>query len=296
MSVAPKSIIFACANDLMADVEQLLQQQQQQQQQQQYLDDMLELERQAAAAMVQLQPTPVGSEANGMFGNAASADAANAEDSPSPESDDDEQQEPPQLPLPIPGRGRSCRNCGTTTSPLWRKDAEGFSLCNACGLYFKTHGRHRPSGGILLASGQPRAPRQPRPKVPKEYKEPAEASPMATIDAISSGLTTLPGRTRAVTMSVLKQVQEKEREQQQIEKNHELAVSSLKPSSRKLSKAQSPPNRTALMPTWNPREISVGSIISVFGQKTLHEYFAQVYEVSLDAETGNVFLFLLNNN
>ncbi|EJD04845.1 uncharacterized protein FOMMEDRAFT_27143 [Fomitiporia mediterranea MF3/22] len=37
-----------------------------------------------------------------------------------------------------------CYNCHTTTTPLWRKDDEGKTVCNACGLYFKLHGSSRP--------------------------------------------------------------------------------------------------------------------------------------------------------
>lgn len=30
---------------------------------------------------------------------------------------------------------KSCRNCGTENSPLWRKGSSGCILCNACGMH-----------------------------------------------------------------------------------------------------------------------------------------------------------------
>ncbi|KAJ3348688.1 hypothetical protein HDU83_001091 [Entophlyctis luteolus] len=42
-------------------------------------------------------------------------------------------------------RGLTCFNCGTTTTPLWRRTADRKNnLCNACGLYYKQYQTNRP--------------------------------------------------------------------------------------------------------------------------------------------------------
>ncbi|XP_015438602.1 PREDICTED: box A-binding factor-like isoform X2 [Dufourea novaeangliae] len=40
--------------------------------------------------------------------------------------------------------GTSCSNCQTTMTSLWRRNAMGEPVCNACGLYYKLHGVNRP--------------------------------------------------------------------------------------------------------------------------------------------------------
>ncbi|KAL9652229.1 hypothetical protein ABK040_011889 [Willaertia magna] len=37
-----------------------------------------------------------------------------------------------------------CSNCFVTQTPMWRKSAEGETVCNKCGLYLKRHGSVRP--------------------------------------------------------------------------------------------------------------------------------------------------------
>ncbi|KDN46300.1 hypothetical protein K437DRAFT_223744, partial [Tilletiaria anomala UBC 951] len=39
---------------------------------------------------------------------------------------------------------QTCVNCGTTTTPLWRKDENGQPNCNACGLWKSLHKTPRP--------------------------------------------------------------------------------------------------------------------------------------------------------
>ena len=57
-------------------------------------------------------------------------------------------------PRPAPGGGtQTCANCGTASTPLWRKDREtGTILCNACGIYKKNHGKTRPINGFSASS------------------------------------------------------------------------------------------------------------------------------------------------
>ncbi|CAI2737364.1 unnamed protein product, partial [Dicrocoelium dendriticum] len=40
--------------------------------------------------------------------------------------------------------GQVCVNCGTSSTTLWRRNADGDPVCNACGLYFRLHKSNRP--------------------------------------------------------------------------------------------------------------------------------------------------------
>ena len=53
---------------------------------------------------------------------------------------------------------KSCANCGIESTPLWRKDRPtGLVMCNACGIYYKNHGRHRPVE-LIEHTGPPQTP------------------------------------------------------------------------------------------------------------------------------------------
>lgn len=65
--------------------------------------------------------------------------------SPSPESSESKPGDPVSNTMLV-----SCQNCGTVTTPLWRRDREGHIICNACGLYLKMHRQDRP---VALGKG-----------------------------------------------------------------------------------------------------------------------------------------------
>ncbi|XP_004456890.1 transcription factor GATA-5 isoform X2 [Dasypus novemcinctus] len=62
--------------------------------------------------------------------------------------------------------GLCCTNCHTTTTTLWRRNAEGEPVCNACGLYMKLHGVPRPLAmkkeNIQTRKRKPRGAAPPR--------------------------------------------------------------------------------------------------------------------------------------
>ncbi|KAK1346187.1 hypothetical protein QTO34_000040 [Cnephaeus nilssonii] len=54
------------------------------------------------------------------------------------------QNRPKKRPIISKQAGAQCTNCQTTTTTLWRMNASGDPVCNACGLYYKLHQANRP--------------------------------------------------------------------------------------------------------------------------------------------------------
>jgi len=69
-----------------------------------------------------------------------------------------------------------CSNCHTTNTPLWRRDENGATLCNACGLYQKMHHSARP---ISMKTDLPRKRQRfdPMPNIPGMVSPNLLASP-----------------------------------------------------------------------------------------------------------------------
>ncbi|XP_067888244.1 transcription factor GATA-6 isoform X1 [Heterodontus francisci] len=82
--------------------------------------------------------------------------------------------------------GLACANCHTTTTTLWRRNAEGEPVCNACGLYMKLHGVPRP----LAMKKEGIQTRKRKPKNLNKSKNTSSTSNTVTMTPTSSSSST----------------------------------------------------------------------------------------------------------
>lgn len=112
-----------------------------------------------------------------------------------------------------------CSNCATDNTPLWRKGADGNTLCNKCGVYWKRHSKNRPleqreqerrdeienrviAEEPMLAASSPPPPikaatpattaptttTSPNKKRPKKTSSSTRARPVSVIDEFDEGM------------------------------------------------------------------------------------------------------------
>uniref|UniRef100_A0AAY5EFV4 Zinc finger transcription factor Trps1 n=1 Tax=Electrophorus electricus TaxID=8005 RepID=A0AAY5EFV4_ELEEL len=75
------------------------------------------------------------------------------------------------------GSGVFCANCLTTKTSLWRKNANGGYVCNACGLYQKLHSTPRPLNIIKQNNGEQIIRRRTRKRLNPDTLSAEQAGP-----------------------------------------------------------------------------------------------------------------------
>uniref|UniRef100_A0A8C5FIZ6 Zinc finger transcription factor Trps1 n=1 Tax=Gadus morhua TaxID=8049 RepID=A0A8C5FIZ6_GADMO len=89
------------------------------------------------------------------------------------------------------GSGVFCANCLTTKTSLWRKNANGGYVCNACGLYQKLHSTPRPLNIIKQNNGEQIIRRRTRKRLNPDSLAPDNAAPkqqrIASEDRLNGG-------------------------------------------------------------------------------------------------------------
>ncbi|KAF8382334.1 elt-2 [Pristionchus pacificus] len=102
-------------------------------------------------------------------------------------------------------QGLVCSNCNGTNTTLWRRNAEGDPVCNACGLYYKLHNVHRPAtmkkeGTLQTRKRKPKGGESSGSSKKKSHSS-IQSNTRSSIDASPSSLTRYSSRTAFDTVN-----------------------------------------------------------------------------------------------
>ncbi|KAF9128435.1 hypothetical protein BGW39_005059 [Mortierella sp. 14UC] len=142
----------------------------------------------------------------------SSTTSAHVERSPSPESSC---QESTTTKAPKSSRKLVCFNCNVTQTPLWRRTPDRrHSLCNACGLYYKQYGAHRPLNvrhklPTVLADVRMSAMPYARPQNSMAAESSSSSSSESDSDSGSSNAVSLPALTKMYSEALLRPAEQK---------------------------------------------------------------------------------------
>lgn len=142
----------------------------------------------------------------------SSTTSAHVERSPSPESSCQESNTPKASKS---SRKLVCFNCNVTQTPLWRRTPDRrHSLCNACGLYYKQYGAHRPLNvrhklPTVLADVRMGAMPYARPSNHGMTAESSSSSSESDSDSGSSNAVSLPALTKMYSEALLRPAEQK---------------------------------------------------------------------------------------
>lgn len=177
-----------------------------------YLSEM-QKEELAAAQEEDMDKADAASDTISAPPSPSSTTSAHVERSPSPESSC---QESNSTRVPKSSRKLMCFNCNVTQTPLWRRTPDRkHSLCNACGLYYKQYGAHRPLNvrhklPTVLADVRMSAMPYARPQSPFTNGMGGESSSSSESDSDSgSNTVSLPALTKMYSEALLRPAEQK---------------------------------------------------------------------------------------
>ncbi|KAG0378378.1 hypothetical protein BGX24_003991 [Mortierella sp. AD032] len=177
-----------------------------------YLSQMQKEEEDLASQEEDMDKADAASDTISAPPSPSSTTSAHVERSLSPESSCQESTTPKASKA---SRKLICFNCNVTQTPLWRRTPDRrHSLCNACGLYYKQYGAHRPLNvrhklPTVLADVRMSAMPYARPQNRMAAESSSSSSSESDSDSGSSNAVSLPALTKMYSEALLRPAEQK---------------------------------------------------------------------------------------